>query len=186
MRNLLEPELTRDEQELFHHLYQHAARYLTQKGQLPPLAHFRAGLSPDVPGMNTGDIATVAIDMPGSDAGKDCVAAMLRKVARKMDADLIILQLESWMVKPSPQEAEHYQKHHEFTVRPSQHPDRIEIILLSVSKPGGQQWSTWVEIQRDAQGNPSIPADPPPLEHLTSEGRFGNLFDEDGYRPSKS
>jgi hypothetical protein len=159
---------------------------LSLKGQLPPLAHFRAGLSPDVPGMNTGDIATVAIDMPGSDAGKDFVATMLRKVARKMDADLIILQLESWMVKPSPQEAEHYQKHHEFTVRPSQHPDRIEIILLSVSKPGGQQWSTWVEIQRDAQGRPSIPAEPPALEYLTAEGRFGNLFAEDGYRPSKS
>lgn len=186
MRNLIEAELTRDETALFHHLYRNATRQLAEQGHLPPLAHFRAGLAPNAAPLKTGDIATVMMDMPGNDVAKDVVAAMLRRFAHRVDADLIILLFESWMVKPTAEEAAYYMRHQEFRVRPSEHPQRIEILLVSVSKPGGHQWSAWVEIQRDAQGNPLLPDDPPTLEYLTADGRFGNLFENDGSRPSLS
>lgn len=88
--------------------------------------------------------------------------------------------LESWMVKPNEEEAAYIQKHGEFRVRPSQHPNRIEIVLFSLSKANGDSWSAWVEITRSAAGKPSIPVLPPKLEYLRSEGRFANLFEEGG------
>jgi hypothetical protein len=186
MNNVLDPEMTRDEMKLVHHLYKHAAQILSEDGYLLPVVHFRAGLAPQIAGMQAGELATLVIEMPSSDAGKDYVAGMLRDVARKTDADMVVLLFESWMIKPDSEEMEFFQRHREFQVRPSAHPKRIEIILLSVSKPGGQQWSAWVEIQRDARGNPLIPAYPPPLEFVEATGRFSNLFAEDDYHPSKS
>ena len=52
--------------------------------------------------------------------------------------------------------------------------------------PGGQNWSAWIEISRDACGRPSIPADPPSLEYLTADGRFANILDGNGNLPSRS
>jgi hypothetical protein len=126
------------------------------------------------------------IEMPGNDAGKDCLVEALRQFARRADAGLAILLLESWMIKPNAEEAQHIQRHGEFLVRPSVHPQRIEIVFISVSKPGGQNWSAWVEISRDVCGRPSIPADPPSLEYLQADGRFANILDGNGDRPSLS
>jgi len=71
-------------------------------------------------------------------------------------------------------------------VRPSQHPNRIEIVLISVSKPGGHNLSAWVEIQRNGNGVPSIAAEPPALEYLKSERRFAHILDGAGSQPSLS
>src|SRR2546427_10471016 len=102
---------------------------------------------------------------------------MLREFAHRADADLGILLLESWMVKPNDEEARFIQRFGQFLVRPSQHPQRIEIVFISVSKPGGQNWSAWVEISRDLNRRPSIPTDPPRLEYLKAEGRIANILD---------
>ena len=123
--------------------------------------------------------------MPGNDDGKDFVVEMLRQFARSADADLALLSFESWYVKPDEEEARYIQRFGEFLVRPSQHPRRREIVFISVSKPGGRNWSAWVEISRDVCGRPSIPSDPPKLEYLRAEGRFANILDN-GNHPSLS
>jgi len=186
MKCLIEPELKPGETALVHHIYNRTADILTKAGHLPPAAFFRIGPAASLPGMKPGNIAALGLDMPGNDAGKDALAAMMQEFARRADADLAILMLESWMIKPNDEEARHIKEHGEFLVRPSQHPNRIEIILISVSKPGGQSWSAWVEISRDIHGRPSIPAEMPPLEYLQNEGRFANILDGNSDRSSLS
>lgn len=186
MKCLIDPELNRGEMELFHHIYRMAAKTISQVGHLPPAAFFRAGPRVSLPGIKPGNIAALKLEMPGTDSGKDALARMLRGFAHRADADLNIMLLESWMVKPNDEEAEYIKEHGEFRVRPSEHPDRIEIILISISKPGGHSWSAWVEIQRDGNGAPSIATEPPSLSYLKSEGRFANILDDTGMQASLS
>ena len=186
MQCLIDPELNRVETDLFHHIYRLAAKTMPKIGQLPPTAFFRVGSRVDLPGLTPGNVAAVKLDMPGTEDGKDALAQMLREFAGHADADLAILLLESWMIKPNEEEAKYIKEHGEFSVRPSQHPDRIEIVLISISKPGGHSWSAWVEIQRDGHGTPSIAPEPPPLEYLRSEGRFANILEDVGSRFSMS
>ena len=186
MTCLVNPELNPDETALFHQIYRRSAEYLATRGNLPPLAFVRAGVLPRMPGLTPGGIAIVEMEMPGNDTGKDCMVEVLRQFARSADADMVVLLLESWMIKPNEEEARHIQEHGEFLVRPSQHPNRIEIVLISVSKPAGQSWSVWVEISRDVNGCPSIPAEMPTLEYLQNEGRFANILDGNGDQPSLS
>jgi hypothetical protein len=186
MKCLLDPELNPDETALFHHIYRGAAQYLATRGKLPPLAFFRAGLRPRLPSLPPGRVAIVEMEMPHSDDGKDSMVEMLRQFARSADADMAVLLLESWMIKPTEEEAKQIQRMGQFLVRPSQHPHRIEIVFVSVSKPGGQNWSAWVEISRDPTGRPSIPATPPRLEYLQADGRFANILDGNGDQPSLS
>ena len=186
MRCLIDPELKPGETALVHHIYNRAAEALTKVGHLPPAAFFRVGPDPGLPDMKPGNIAALRLEMPGHETGKDALAMIMREFARRVDADLAILMLESWMVKPNEEEARHIKEHGESLVRPSQHPQRIEIVLISVSKPGGHNWSAWAEIQRDSKGAPSIAAEPPALEYLQSEGRFANILDGDGDQPSLS
>ena len=186
MKCLIDPELNHGETDLFHHIYRLAAETLPQVGHLPPAAFFRTGPRVSLPGLKPGNIAALKLDIPGSDDGKDALAAFLREFAHHADADLSIMLLESWMVKPNDEEAEYIKEHGEFRVRPSQHPGRIEIVLINISKPGGHSWSAWVEINRDGHGAPSIAPEPPSLEYLRSEGRFANILDDVGYRSSLS
>ena len=186
MRCLIDPELKSGETDLVHHIYQRAAEALAKVGHLPPAAFFRVGPMPVLPGMKPGNIAALRLDMPGHDAGKDALARLMHEFARRADADLAILLFESWMIKPNAEEAQYIQEHGEYLVRPSEHPNRIEIVLISVSKPGGQSWSAWVEISRDHNNRPSIPTELPPLEYLRNEGRFANILDGNGDRPSNS
>jgi hypothetical protein len=51
--------------------------------------------------------------------------------------------------------------HRRVAGRPSQHPDLMEIVLFNLAKPNGDKRSVWLEIQRDAMKQPSIPACPP-------------------------
>lgn len=186
MQCLVDPELNRRETDLFHHIYRHAAESLPKVGHIPAAAFFLVGPRVVLPGMKPGHIAALQLDMPRHDAGKDALAQTIRAFARHVDAELSILLLESWMIKPDEDEAAYIKKHGEFLVRPSQHPNRIEIVLISVSKPGGHNWSAWVEIHRDGNGVPSIAADPPTLEYLKSDGRFANILDGVGNQPSLS
>lgn len=186
MKCLIDPELSHGETDLFHHIYRQAAKTLPEVGHLPPTAFFRTGPRVSLPGLKPGNIAALKIDMPGDDAGKDVLASMLREFARHADADLTIMLLESWMIKPNNEEAQYMKEHGEFRVRPSQHPGRFEIVLISINKPGGHNWSAWVEIMRDGDGVPSIAPEPPSLEYLRSEGRFANILDGAGTQPSLS
>ena len=186
MQCLVDPELNRVETDLFHHIYRLAAKTLPRIGQLPPTAFFRVGSRAALPGLTPGNIAALKLDMPGTEDGKDVLAQMLREFAGRADAELAILLLESWMVKPNAEEAKYMKEHGEFSVRPSQHPDRIEIVLINVSKPGGHSWSAWVEIHRDGTGAPSIAPEPPALEYLRSEGRFANILEDVGSKFSLS
>jgi hypothetical protein len=178
MKCLVEPELKQGETDLIQTIYRLATKVLSEHGSLPPAAFFRAGPRARLLGLKPGHVAAVKLDMPGTDDGKDVVAQFLKEFARRADADLSVLLFESWMVKPNEEEAQYIKEHGEFLVRPSQHPDRIEIVLISVNKPGHQNWSAWVEIQRDVKGNPSIPSELPPLEYLQSEGRFSGILDD--------
>jgi hypothetical protein len=144
MTCLVDPELNPDETGLFHHIYRRAGQQLATRGNLPPLAFFRVGVLPRLPQAKPGEVAMLEVEMPGTDAGKDCTVEVLRQFARRVDADLVILLLESWMIKPNPDEARYIQRFGQFLVRPSQHPQRIEIVFISVSKPGGHNWSAWV------------------------------------------
>jgi hypothetical protein len=180
MTCLIDPEPTSDELSLYHRIYSKAAQLLTRDGGLQPVAFFRVGNKPILHGPTKGMIIPLKMDMPRSDAGKDAVAEALRHVRKDLDADLVLMVLESWMVKPNEEEAAYIQKHGEFKVPPSQHPNRIEIVLFSLTKANGDDWSCWAEIKRDATGKPSILALPPKLEYLRSKGRFANLFEEGG------
>jgi hypothetical protein len=186
MKCLIDPELKTEETALVHYIYRRAGETLAKAGHLPAAAFFRVGLSPHLPGMKPGNVAALRLEMPGNDADKDAVAELMREFARRADADMAILMLESWMIKPNEEEARYIKEHGEFLVRPSQHPQRIEIVLISVSKPGGQSWSAWVEISRDINGRPSIPSEMPPLEYLQNEGRFSNILDRESDRASLS
>ena len=179
MNCLIDPQPTTADLQLFHRIYSKAVQLLQRDGNLQPVAFFRIGQHPQQPDFPLGQVVPVKIDMPGHDQGKDAVAQALRHVVKLVDADLVLMVLESWMVKPSPEEAEHIQKTGTWSVRPSLHPQRIEIVFFSMSKPDGSHWSAWVEIRRDTQNKPSIPADPPKLEYLKSGGRFGNLFENE-------
>ena len=186
MKCLIDPELNRNEMDLFHHIYRLAAKALPKDGNLTPAAFFRIGPRVDLPGLKPDNVAAVKLEIPDTEDSKDVLAQMLRDFARHADADLAILVLESWMVKPNAEEAQYIKAHGEFRVRPSQHPNRIEIILFSISKPGGHSWSAWAEIQRDDHGTPSISTEPPSLEYLRSEGRFANILEDVGSRFSLS
>src|SRR5712671_3070710 len=131
MKCLVAPELTNQETTLFGLIYRQAAATLTRLGHLPPSALFRVGPAVSLPGIKPGNLAALQLDIPGQDAGKDALALMMREFARHVDASLAILLLESWMIKPNAKEAEHIKEHGEFLVRPSQHPDRIEIVLIT-------------------------------------------------------
>ena len=180
MQCLIEPELNRDETALFHHIYRQAAEMLSRKGRLVPIAFFRAGVRVRLPGLAPGSIAVLPLDMPSDQDGKDALADMLRGFAARADATLAVLVFESWMVRPTAEEASHFQAHGEFVVPPSEHPDRIEVVFISVNKPGGHTWSAWVEIRRNKNGRPTIPAEPPVLQYLHTEGRFANILDDVG------
>jgi len=177
MTVLIDPELTEQETALFHFIYSKAAQMLQRDGELQPVAFFRVGSKPTMKGPQPKMIVPVKMDMPGNDQGKDALAETLRHITKQLDADLVLMILESWMVKPNEEETDYIQKHGEWKVRPSQHPDRIEIVFFTVSKPTGESWSAWAEITRDANNKPSIPLEPPKLEFLKAGGRFGNLFE---------
>jgi len=179
MTVLIDPEPTEKELSLFNRIYESATQILAKVGNLEPVAFFRTGEHPQLPGIPHGMIVPCQMDMPGTDSGKDALAHVLRDLVHKTDADLVLLVLESWMVKPSEQEAQYFKREGCFQVMPSKHPNRIEIVLFSLSKSNGDSWSAWVQIQRDSSNHPSIPEQPPKLEFLRSGGRFGNLFEAD-------
>jgi hypothetical protein len=179
MTVLVDPEPNGKELSLFHRIYQSATQILAKDGRLDPVAFFRIGAHPKLSGIPQGTIVPVQMDMPGSDVGKDAIAQALRHLVKQTDAELVLMVLESWMVKPTDEEAEYFKREGCFQVMPSKHPNRIEIVLFSLCKPNGDNWSGWVQITRDENRRPSIPAEPPKLEYLKSAGRFGNLF-EDG------
>jgi len=179
MTVLIDPEPTEKETWLFNRIYESATQILAKAGNLEPVAFFRTGEHPQLTGMPTGMVVPVQMDMPGSDAGKDALAHVLRDLVKKTDADLVLMVLESWMVKPNEQEAQYFKQEGCFKVMPSKHPNRMEIVLFSLSKSNGDSWSAWVQIQRDSHNQPSIPEQPPKLEFLKSGGRFGNLFEPD-------
>jgi len=179
MNCLVDPDPTERELSLFQYIYTKAAQLLSRDGGLQPIAFFRVGNKPQMHGPKTGMIVPLKMDMPGSDEGKDAVAEALREIVKKLDANLVLMVLESWMVKPNPEEADYMQRTGEWKVRPSKHPNRIEIVLFSLTKSNGDSWSCWAEIVRDAQNKPSIPEQPPKLDYLQTGGRFGNLFTDD-------
>jgi hypothetical protein len=185
MNCIVDPEPTEAELKLFHRIYHTAVRLLTTDGGLQPVAFFRIGAHPKLPGVPHGMIVPVQMDMPGNDIGKDAIAEVLRQLVKETDAELVLMVLESWMVKPTAEEAEYFKREGCFQVAPSKHPHRIEIVLFSLSRSTGESWSTWVEIQRDAHNQPSIPDQPPKLEYLKTGGRFGNLFEDDEEVPVK-
>ena len=179
MTVLIDPEPTDKEAWLFQRIYESATRILAKEGHLEPMAFFRSGEHPLLSQIPPGMIVPVQMDMPGNDQGKDALAHVLRDLVKKTDADLVLLVLESWMVKPTEQEAQYFKQEGCFKVMPSKHPNRIEIVLFSLSKSNGDSWSAWVEIQRDSSNQPSIPEPAPKLEYLKTGGRFGNLFESD-------
>ena len=179
MTVIIDPEPTEKELWLFQRIYESATQILAKKGNLEPVAFFRTGEHPAMPGVPSDVVVPVVMDMPGSDAGKDALAQVLRDLVQKTDADLVLLVLESWMVKPTEQEAQYFKREGGFQVPPSKHPNRIEIVLFSLSKSNGDCWSAWVEIHRDSNNQPSIPEPAPKLEYLKTGGRFGNLFESD-------
>jgi hypothetical protein len=179
MKCLLDPELTPDETALFRHIYGKSAQILPNCGRLEPVMFFRAGENPKIPGMQYRGIGLVAMDMPGSQRAKDNMAEALRNIIRQADANLAMMVLESWFVKPTENEAAYFKNEGCLPTMPSQHPNRMEIVFFSVEKPGGNSWSAWVPISRDGNGRPSIPSNPPKLEYLKAGGRFANLFEED-------
>ena len=179
MTVLIDPEPTEKEAWLFNRIYESATQILAKEGHLEPMAFFRSGEHPQLSQIPPGMIVPVQMDMPGNDQGKDALAHVLRDLVQKTDADLVLLVLESWMVKPTEQEAQYFKQEGCFKVMPSKHPNRIEIVLFSLSKSSGDSWSAWVEIQRDSNNQPSIPEQAPKLEYLKTGGRFGNLFESD-------
>jgi len=179
MTVLIDPEPTEKELWLFQRIYESAAQILTKEGHLEPVAFFRTGKNPPLSQIPTGMIVPVQMDMPDSDTGKEALAQVLRDLVKKMAADLVLMVLESWMVKPSETESQYFQHEGCFQVPPSQHPNRMEIVLFSLTKSNGDSWSAWVAIHRDPHNQPSIPEHPPKLEYLKTGGRFGNLFTED-------
>jgi len=180
MTSLIDPEPSSAELHLFHRIYRKSVELMSKDGSIQPIAFFRAGDHPRLQGPSKGMIIPVQMDMPGNDHGKDGLAQLLRHLAKDLDADLVLLVLESWLVKPTPAEAQYIQQTGEFAVRPSQHPDRMEIVLFTMQAKNGDSWSTWVEILRDSNNKPSIPSTPPKLEYLKCDGRFGNLFEQEG------
>ena len=181
MTVLIDPQPTEQERKFFQRIYECSTQILAQRGQLEPVAFFRAGAHPQLPDLPQGMIVPCQMQMPGSDRGKDAVAQVLRELVQQTDADLVLLVLESWMVQPSTREAQYFRQEGCFQVPPSQHPNRIEIVLFSLSKSNGDAWSAWVEIHRDSHNQPSLPDQPPQLEYLKSEGRFANLFEADDH-----
>ena len=179
MTVLIDPEPTEKEVKFFNQIYESATQILAKAGHLEPMAFFRSGEHPLLSQIPPGMIVPVQMDMPGNDHGKDALAQVLRDLVQKTDADLVLLVLESWMVKPTEQEAKYFKQEGCFKVMPSKHPNRLEIVLFSLSKSNGDSWSAWVEIQRDSNNQPSIPEQVPKLEYLKTDGRFGNLFESD-------
>ena len=169
MTVVIDPDPTEKECSLFQRIYSSATQMLARDGRLDPVAFFRTGQHPRLNGPIKGMIVPVQMDMPGNDHGKDALAQALRHLAKDTDADMVLMVLESWMVMPSKAEAEYIQQTGEFAVRPSRHPNRMEIVLFSMSKPGGDSWSAWVQIQRDQNNKPSIPQQAPKLEYLKSD-----------------
>ncbi|MGA2137516.1 MAG: hypothetical protein ABSH14_01510 [Verrucomicrobiia bacterium] len=180
------PELNPDDLALLHQIYTYSVECLAIDGQLPPTAYVRVGASPLMPGLKTGEISAVVMQMPESIEDKDYAVKTLRQCAHSLDADMLLLVVESWRVPFSPEEAQRIRETGVF-VRPSQDPRRIEVVSISVQKPGGHIWTACVAIRRDLNGRPSIPAGPPQLRYSReATGRYANLLDGNGDHPSRS
>ena len=160
-------------QSFFEGIYKISAGLLAKEGSLAPVAFFRSGPKASV--VPPGVMVPVLLQMPADGDVKDALAHGLRDMVRKVDADLTLMVLESWLVRPTKSESEQILKSG-LKVRPSQHPDRVEVVMYSLNTPTGC-WGATAEIKRDAAGNPSIPAKPPVLEAAIAGGRFGNLFE---------
>jgi hypothetical protein len=103
-----------------------------------------------------------------------------------MDADMVQLFLRSLLAIMPTEEFERTRRFGQSVVSLSQDLQQVEVVLISVQKPGGRDWSAYVEINRDPNGRPSIPGDPPQLEYLETVGRFANILDGNGDHPSLS
>ena len=179
-------ELNQDDLALLRQIYTCSVECLAMDGQLPPTAYVRVGASPLMPGLKTGEIGALVMQMPETTKDKDYVVKKMRQYAHSLDADMLLLVIESWRAPFSPEEAQRIRETGVF-VRPSQDPRRIEVVSISVQKPGGHTWTAYVEIKRDLNGRPSIPADPPQLRYSReATGRYANLLDGNGDHPSRS
>ena len=161
-------------QALFEGVYKTSVGLLASEGELAPVAFFRSGAKASL--VPPGVMVPVLLEIPGGGFAKDGLAHVLRDVVRKVDAELTLMVLESWMVRPTKSESQQILKGGGLNVRPSERPDRVEVVLYSLNTPTGC-WGATVEITRDAAGKPSIPATPPILAEATAGGRFGNLFE---------
>jgi hypothetical protein len=134
--------------------------------------------------LKDGELTTVAIfrsetqqhviDCRGlmdSNESKDLLAALLRKLAVDMEAIAFAFSAEAWTVKYDPKET--------VKIQPSDHPDRVECVMISAQYKGDKPVMRVAEIVRDQQGK---------IRHLLErdldydgdmgiEGRFAGILD---------
>ena len=167
--------LNEKEAELYRDIYEATTKTINRFGSTPPMAFITVGNNCQLPGSpKPGSIVGVELEIPEN--GKDAVAAFLKHFCKKADAQCALLVLESWMSCPTPEQAAEYKRTGEFP-RPSQDPNRKEIVMFSLQRKG-QAFCGFVPIQRTSLGIASIPEVAPELDFDNSEGRFSGLLDD--------
>ncbi len=110
-----------------------AQRNLERDGSLMPVAFVVHG---------TGDLAVFGLSFR-SDAAKDAAFALVRRAARGGQAVVVIT--EGWAVAVRPEQVH-------LVTRPSQHPDRQEVLVVEIADASGLRECWQVPFVRDGGG----------------------------------
>ena len=101
----------------------------------------------------------------GKHDDKDAIAGMMRKAIREFGGVRYVFAMEAWFVPPTAKD--------QFGIRPMDHPERGECIVLQGEDKNGERQGVFYEIKRHEGRKPTLSK----AEH-TDEfmGRFADMF----------
>lgn len=121
-------------------LLSYGKEFLQEDGHLEPIAFI----------FKESDNTKIAIpigSLLSDETSKDMLPHYLYEICHQYNPDAVIMIVESWMVKADNQED--FQK----IGRPSEHPNRVEAINMTIQLRDGNGYMKNSEIKRDKNGN---------------------------------
>lgn len=120
----------------------------------------------------TGRPTALGTDPFCSPAAKSAFSIVIRQLAARSDSVGLLLAYEAWLVTGTPYTPV------DTSIAPSAHPDRQEVVLLTLQHQGGSAlWQAPILRNIPDDGRPSLGAFVElPLQGLTGAGQFWNLL----------
>ena len=118
-----------------------------------------------------GNLYPITATFESSD-DKQKAAEDLKNIFRKVKAIRYVFMLESWMVRTTKDKPSDLESIESGEIRPSQHPDREEVIIIYGEDLGEKSQITILKINRPADGEPFLTT----LEETEALEKFSGLF----------